>query len=127
MKSSFFLWLKIVQLFNINFTRRGSFIWRTVPFCFIYFVFVLYCLPWLVEIRPGTWNKLRNLVRLFFFRITIKCTILIKWLIIDWLIDLGLGGYNSASPWWNCPPDWRWTQVSNDLIFCLIYELWIFL
>ena len=30
-----------------HFTRRGSFIWRTAPFCLIESVFVLYCLPWL--------------------------------------------------------------------------------
>ena len=35
------------EALHIHFSRRGSFI-----------CFVLYCLPWLVEIRPGTWNEL---------------------------------------------------------------------
>ena len=43
---------------HINFTWRGSFIWRTVPLCPILSVFGLYSLLRLVEIRPGTWNEL---------------------------------------------------------------------
>ena len=41
-------------LLHINFSRRGSFIWCTVPFCLILSLFVQYGLPWPVEIRPGT-------------------------------------------------------------------------
>ena len=38
---------------NINFIRRGSFIWCSVPYCLY-----LYCTACPVEIRPGIWNEL---------------------------------------------------------------------
>ena len=53
-------------LVHMYFTRRGSFIWCTVPFCLIQSVFVLYWLPWLVEMRPGTWNELECTVQVIY-------------------------------------------------------------